>query len=156
VTAGDRGLDLRHDLIREPVVLAVLSVATVVLFLAVTGLSHLYHAQHDSPGDRWFTRGVADLGAERFKNAVADFRSALLYSRDDYNYQLNLAEALIGLKRTDEAYAYLINLWEREPENGLVNVELARIAARTGRISVGNQRQGTGAIRVDSARRESG
>ena len=42
---------------------------------------------------------------------------------------MNLAEALLGLQRTDEAYAYLINLWEQEPENGLVNLELARIAA---------------------------
>jgi hypothetical protein len=27
-------------------------------------------------------------------------------------------------------YAYLVNLWEREPENGLVNLELARIAVQ--------------------------
>jgi len=53
----------------------------------------------------------------------------LLYSRDNYAYQLSLAEALIGLKRTNEAYSYLVTLWEREPENGSVNLELARIAA---------------------------
>ena len=28
--------------------------------------------------------------------------------------------------------SYLINLWEREPENGHVNLELARIAAQKG------------------------
>jgi Flp pilus assembly protein TadD len=56
-----------------------------------------------------------------------------MYSRDNYTYQLNLAEALIGLRHTGEAAAYLLNLWERQPEDGLVNLELARIAAQTGK-----------------------
>ena len=95
-------------------------------------MSRAYHAQREALGNRWFTRGVADLNARRYDKAVADFRSALLYSRDNYHYQLDLAEALIGLVRTGEAYSYLLNLWEREPENGLVNLELARIAAQRG------------------------
>ncbi len=72
---------------------------------------------------------MVDLSARKYDSAVTEFRSALLYSRDNYTYQLNLAEALIGLKRTGEAAAYLTNLWERQPEDGLVNLELARIAA---------------------------
>jgi tetratricopeptide (TPR) repeat protein len=112
--------------------LALLAVLAVIFFLTVTGLSRAYHAQRDSLGNRWFTRGVADLRAGRFDSAVTEFHSALLYSRDDYNYQLDLAEALIGLKRTGEASAYLANLWERQPEDGLVNLELARIAVQKG------------------------
>ena len=115
---------------REPVILALLSALAVVSFLAVGGLSRMYHAQQDALANRWFTRGTGDLKDGHFDRAVADFRAALRYSRDNYDFQLNLAQALIGLKRTDEAYAYLINLWEREPENGLVNLELARIAAQ--------------------------
>jgi tetratricopeptide (TPR) repeat protein len=104
----------------------------VVFFLAVTALSHIYQAQQESLGNRWFLRGAADLKQGHFESAVTEFRSALLYSRDSYAYQLDLAEALIGLKRTAEAQAYFINLWDREPENGLVNLELARIAAQKG------------------------
>jgi hypothetical protein len=37
-----------------------------------------------------------------------------------------------AMTASEKAYAYLINLWEREPENGLVNLELARIAAQKG------------------------
>jgi tetratricopeptide (TPR) repeat protein len=74
------------------------------------------------------SRGATDLNAGRYKDAIAEFRTALEYARDDDNYQLSLAEALLGLNRTDEAYAYLINLWDRQPENGVVNLELARIA----------------------------
>jgi tetratricopeptide (TPR) repeat protein len=118
---------------REPVMLALLSALAVLSFGAVGGLSRIYHAQQETLANRWFTRGAGDLIDGHFDRAVGDFRAALRYSRDNYDYQLNLAQALIGLKRTDEAYAYLINLWEREPENGLVNLELARIAAQKGR-----------------------
>ncbi len=129
-TGRKRLQDLQLYLTRRPVMLALLCIATVVFFLAVSGLSRVYHAQQDSLANRWFSRGVTDLAAHRYGAAVTEFRTALLYSRDNYSYQLNLAEALIGLKRTNEAYAYLINLWDREPENGLVNLELARIAAQ--------------------------
>jgi tetratricopeptide (TPR) repeat protein len=130
--ASEKEPGLRFYLRRESLILALLSALAVASFAAVSGLSRIYHAQQASLGNRWFTRGIADLKGQRYEIAVNEFRTALLYSRDDYDYQLNLAEALIGLKRTEEAYAYLINLWEREPENGLVNLELARIAAHKG------------------------
>lgn len=130
--AAERDLSLQHFVTREPVFLAGLTALAVVLFVAVTGLSHLYQAQQESLRNRWFDRGVADLAAQRFDRAVIEFRAALVYSRDNYSYQLNLAEALIGVKKIPESYAYLINLWDREPENGLVNLELARIAAQRG------------------------
>ena len=133
-TIANRGKEpgLRFYLKQEPLVLAVLSALVVLLFLAVGGLSRIYHSQQSFLGDRWFQRGAADLKAQQFERAAEDFRAALRYSRDSFLYQLNLAQALVGLKRNNEAYAYLINLWEREPENGLVNLELARIAAQRG------------------------
>jgi tetratricopeptide (TPR) repeat protein len=130
--ATEKEPGVRFYLRREPLILALLSALAVVSFLAVSGLSRIYHAQRESLGDRWLARGKTDLGARHFELAVNEFRTALFYSRDNYDYQLDLAAALIGLKRTDEAYAYLINLWEREPENGLVNLELAEIAAQRG------------------------
>jgi len=130
--AAERETNFHSYLTREPVFLAGLTALAAVLFLAVTGLSRLYHAQQESLANRWFNRGVMDMEAERFDRAVIEFRAALVYSRDDYSFQLNLAEALIGEKKAPEAYAYLINLWDREPEDGLVNLELARIAAQRG------------------------
>jgi tetratricopeptide (TPR) repeat protein len=130
--AGGRLQDLRSYFRQPPVMLALLAGLAVIFFVAVSGLSRAYQAQREALGQRWFSRGVADLKARRFDSAVMEFRSALLYSRDDYAYQLNLAEALIGLKRTGEAYSYLVNLWDRQPEDGLVNLELARIEAQKG------------------------
>lgn len=116
----------------EPVQLALLTAIAVVFFLLVTGLSRLYRTQQESLGNRWYARGVADLSTGNFNQAMLEFRTALRYSRDNYDYQLNLAESLLGQKRTQEAYSYFVNLWEREPENGEVNLELARIAAASG------------------------
>ena len=131
-TSARKRIDLRLYLNQQPVMLALLAVLGVIFFLAVTGLSRAYHAQRDALGNRWFSRGVVDLNAGHFDRAVTEFRAALLYSRDNYDYQVNLAEALIGEKRTAEAYSYLVNLWDRQPENGVVNLDLARIAAQRG------------------------
>ena len=130
--AARKILDLRPYLAREPVMAGVLFALAVIFFLGVTELSYLYQSQQESLGKRWFTHGNTELRVGHFGDAVSDFRAALLYARDDYSYQLNLAEALIGLKRTSEAQVYLINLWERQPENGFVNLELARISAQKG------------------------
>lgn len=119
----------------ESITLALLTGLAIALFVAVSGLSRLYHSQLDSLALRWKSRGIADLQARRFDSAVNDFRASLLYSRDSATTQLSLAEALLGLGKTDEAYAYLINLWDREPENGDVNLNLARIAASKGETS---------------------
>jgi tetratricopeptide (TPR) repeat protein len=125
---------LRIYLRQRPVTLALLTGLAVLFFLFVTGLSRLYRDQQKSLGNRWFERGMADLKARRYDAAVRDFRGALLYSRDNDSYQLNLAEALLGMKHTGEASAYFLNLWDRQPEDGLVNLELARIAAQKGQI----------------------
>lgn len=133
LAAIGKSLRIKDYITREPVMLALLLVLAVASFVAVDGLSNVYHSQRNSLGNRWFARGSTDLAAGEFAGAVGDFRTALLYSHDNYTYQLNLAEALIGLKRTNEAQTYLINLWERQPENGLVSLELARIASQKGR-----------------------
>lgn len=133
MTTALKRFDLQPYLKREPVTLALLTGLAIILFAVVTGISSLYHQQQESLANRWSTRGTDDLNAKRYESAVVDYRTALLYARDNYTYQLNLAEALVGEHRTDEAYAYLINLWDRQPENGLVNLELARIEAARGR-----------------------
>lgn len=131
--AAAKRMDLRLYLRQQPVMLALVAGLGVIFFLAVAGLSRAYHTQRNALGGRWFNRAVADLNARNYVSAMNEARSALLYSPDNYGYQLTLAEALIGLKRTDEAYSYLVNLWDRQPEDGVVNLELARIAAQRGR-----------------------
>jgi tetratricopeptide (TPR) repeat protein len=127
-----RRVELSRYLTREPVTLALLTLLALVFFSAVSGLSRIYQIQQETLAERWASQGAADLNAQQFKPAVTDFRTALLYARDNNAYQLSLAQSLMGLNRTTEAQAYLINLWEREPDNGLVSLELARIAVGKG------------------------
>jgi tetratricopeptide (TPR) repeat protein len=119
---------------REPLVLMVLSLLAVVSFLAVTALSGIYHRQQAALGERWYRRGQVDLAAGQAESAVTAFRSALRYSRDDFSYQLGLAQALAAMHRQGEARAYLLSLWEREPEDGTVSLELGRIFAEEGAL----------------------
>ena len=132
MTTGSAKRDFSIYLRREPVLLALLFGLAVLAFLAVGALSRIFHAQQDALAIRWSTRGAADLKLQHFESAATEFRTALLYSRGNFSYELGLAQALIGQKRISEADAYLINLWGRRPENGLVNLELARTAAGRG------------------------
>ncbi|MGE5323888.1 MAG: tetratricopeptide repeat protein [Actinomycetota bacterium] len=120
---------------REPVVIFVLSAIAIVCFFLVSTLSGVYKRQLNERGMSWFSRGENDLQAGRIARAVVDFQAALTYSRDNYQYELRLAQALASLNRTEEARAYLLNLWQREPENGSVNLELARIYAGKGDVT---------------------
>ncbi len=132
MTTEPKRLNFLPYLSREPVILALLTGLAVLFFLAVSVLSRLYEAQRLSLASGLAERGAADLQAQRYRSAVDNFRTALVYRRGDDAYQLSLAEALFGLRRYDEARAYLINLWEREPDNGQVSLELARIAVAQG------------------------
>lgn len=132
MTSEPDRLELSPYLRRQPVTLALLTGLAVLFFLAVSALARIHDAQRESLAERWAARGVDSLKSQQYLGAVEDFRTALLYSRDNGAYQLSLAEALMGLNRPDEAHAYLVNLWEREPDNGLVSLELARIAVNKG------------------------
>ncbi|MFP5203718.1 MAG: tetratricopeptide repeat protein [Acidobacteriota bacterium] len=132
MTTALRRIEFSPYLKREPVTLALLTGLAIVFFLAVSALSRVYSAQRESLAERWAARGVNDLNAARYRPAVEDFRTALLYDRDSSAYQLSLAEALMGLHRESEAEAYLVNVWEREPDNGLASLQLARIATSRG------------------------
>ena len=81
ITPSEKEPGLRYYLKREPLILAVLSALAVLAFLGVSVLSRVYHAQQTALGNRWFTRGDADLKAHRYELAVNEFRTALLSRR---------------------------------------------------------------------------
>lgn len=120
---------------REPLVIVVLCAVTIAFFFAVSGLSHLYRRELEARAALWSNRGEKDLQSSRFTEAASAFQTALTYSRGNYGYELSLAQSLVALNRTEEALAYLVSLWQREPENGSVNLELARIFADKGDIT---------------------
>jgi tetratricopeptide (TPR) repeat protein len=113
-------------------VLGLSLIALGALFILTGFAARSYHATYQSLGREWYARGESDLNAGRAQAAIVDFHTALLYARDSDLYQLSLARALGAAGRTDEARAYLTSLWDRDPANAVVNLELGRLAARVG------------------------
>lgn len=107
----------------------------VILFTIAGVAARLFHAKERFLGQEWYARGQADLEAGKAPVAIKDFRNALAYSRDNALYRLHLALALAAADRIEEARAHLLNLWDREPGDGTVNLELARLAARQGKTA---------------------
>jgi tetratricopeptide (TPR) repeat protein len=120
---------------REPLIIMALSAAAIAFFFAVLALSKFFDSHQSARADEYFQQGTLDLRNHHPDVAVNDFHAALIYSRDSYATQLSLAQALLALNRTEEALQYLTNLWQREPENGMVNFELARIYAEKGDVT---------------------
>jgi tetratricopeptide (TPR) repeat protein len=113
---------------RETLVL--LSIVVLAIFFVITGFTvKRYHASQKALGGRWYQRGEAALRANRPEEAVDDYHTALVYARDNTVYQKRLAEALVKANHLAEAEVYLRTLWVRQPGDGTVNLELARLAA---------------------------
>ncbi len=122
----------RNFFLKADTILGLTLAGLLVLFVITGFAAQAYHAKYAALGQRWYEHGTGDLNAGHVDAAIVDFRTALIYSRDDENYDLSLAEALIAASRLDEAKAYLTSLWERDPGNAEVNLELGRLAARQG------------------------
>ncbi|HEX4021021.1 MAG TPA: tetratricopeptide repeat protein [Acidobacteriaceae bacterium] len=79
---------------------------------------------------RWYTRGQQALANGNATYAVEAFRSALTLSSGNRTYELALAQALASAGHTDEAIAYYSTLQQAEPGDGLLNLQLARLAVK--------------------------
>lgn len=115
---------------KDAVTIAVLVAIAAVGFGATYAITKSYTRREDALARRWFQAGETDLAAQKPKQAIADFRTALLYSRDNPKYRLRLAEALAADNDLQQAIAYFLNLWEEQPGSGSINLELARLYAR--------------------------
>lgn len=116
----------------DAVIFAALVAIAAVAFAATYAITASYGRREDALARRWFRQGQTDLDAGRSNQAVADFRTALSYSRDNPQYRLRLAQALAADNDIPQAIAYFLNLWEGQPGSGLFNLELARLYARSG------------------------
>jgi tetratricopeptide (TPR) repeat protein len=129
---------LLWSLSRNELLLASLA-ALFILFIATTFSVTAYHAKEHSLAQQWYASGERDLAAGRAEAAIEDFRTALVYSHNNPLIEFQLAHALTVAGHLHEARAYLLGLWEREPGNGTVNLELAQLAARSGSVQEATQ-----------------
>jgi len=115
---------------RPVVVIASLTVLAVVGFAGVTRLANRFGEQQKALARHLYEQGLTEQQAGKPELALEHFRAALSYSHDNFQYQLSLARVLRDTGRTSEAETYLVNLWERSPQDGAVNLALGRLSAR--------------------------
>lgn len=109
--------------------LLTLSAVAGLTIIGVFALVNRFRAWEVSLAVWLYENGQQELQSRNPAKAIEDFGSALAFQRDNYDYQLSLGQALEAAGRYDEAESYLLNLWERQPQDGMVNLQLARLAA---------------------------
>jgi tetratricopeptide (TPR) repeat protein len=116
----------------QPVVLFGLLIIAILGFWGVANLVGGFAHHQQVLAKDLFQQGETEIQNHQLKLAVVSLRAALSFDPDNYQYELKLAQALTDQQRYDEAHAYLINLWDTMPQDGEVNLQLARIAAIRG------------------------
>jgi tetratricopeptide (TPR) repeat protein len=122
---------------RETLVLVSI-VLLAVFFVVVAFITKRYHSDQGELGRQWYERGEVALKVNNPKKAVDAFHTALVYAKETEAfpvYQMSLAEALVRADRLGEAQMQLQALWEQEPGSGKVNLEMARLFAKSHNIS---------------------
>jgi tetratricopeptide (TPR) repeat protein len=115
---------------RTLLVLAIAGIApAIVLITTLTGSAR---ERRQRLAEQWAARGAHDLAAGQSAVAAEDYRAAQEYAHDHHEYRLQLAQALVAAGRTLEARSELETLWSEAPGSGLINEQLARLAAADG------------------------
>ncbi len=119
---------------RRSFIFASLTLLAILCFLAVSRLVTRFGEQEKALARHMYALGQSEQAAGQPERALEAYRAALLYDRDNFQYQLSLARALRDSGRTEEAETYLLRLWEANPQDGAVNLALGRLAARRGAV----------------------
>lgn len=131
VLTPEERLARRNLILRDALSLLTLFLITSVIFSLTLLLYRSFENHRAELGQRWKLRGEQALHDGRPKEAIEALRSALAYVPDTET-EIELATALADAGRTTEATAYFNTLWDSTPGDGMINLQLARLAARQG------------------------
>lgn len=118
----------------SPRVIAIVFGVMAAIFVLAGLYTRAFNQERRERGELHFQAAQLRLEEQEYEEAIAHYRDALLYSRDNADYQLGLARALYASGRYSETEHYLIELRAADPTSGIVNRLLARLAARAGRV----------------------
>ncbi len=120
---------LRRLVFQDAIALLSLLLVIIVLSVLTYLLFHSFKSHEIDLAQRWKRRGEVALQKGNPNVAIDALRSALAY-KSDRSTEIELAEALANAGKTHEAVAYFTTLREAEPGSGIINLQLARLAAR--------------------------
>lgn len=119
----------------SPRILAMVFGVMVAIFTVTGFYARSFKLEGQDRGRLHFEAARAEMADERYEEAISLFRDALLYSRDNSAYRLELSRALYAAGRYSETENYLSGLRTADPASGIVNLLLARLAARGGQVT---------------------
>lgn len=116
--------------------LLTLSLVIVLGFSFTRLVVGTFKEKQNALGAQYYATGLRAMEEKRPADAVDAFETALVYSRDNFEYRYKLTDALIASGATDEALAQLHAFWEQRPGDAEVNLKLARLEARRQHVDV--------------------
>ncbi len=117
-------------MLRDGLAFLILTAATAVLFAITLFLFRSFSAHRAALATQAGDRGRLALSQGRPKDAIADLRTALSYAPGERSYELLLAQALGDDGDLEGATNYFLNLWDSQPGDGFINLQLARLSRR--------------------------
>jgi len=120
---------------RSVLVLLALTLTAILAFGLVSRLVARYKENERQLAWHVYEQGMSLFKAGDPTRALDNFRTALTYDPDNYEYQLSLARALRDSGNLAEAETYLSSLWQRNPEDGVINLAMGRLAARRNSVA---------------------
>jgi tetratricopeptide (TPR) repeat protein len=134
LTASDR-IERRRLIFTDALSLVTLFAITALLAVLTNYLYQSYASHQIELANRWLERGEQAMRENKPQAAIDALSSALAFAPSDRNTEIKLAEALASAGRIQEATVYFNALLETQQGSGLINLQLARLAARQNNVS---------------------
>jgi tetratricopeptide (TPR) repeat protein len=107
-----------------------LSLMIVLGFSFTTLVVRTFRENQSAQAERYYAAGNRALEAQHPADAVDAFETALIYSRNNFEYRLKLTDALLASGATSEALGQLKAFYDQHPGDAYVNLKLARVEAQ--------------------------
>jgi tetratricopeptide (TPR) repeat protein len=131
LSASDR-IERRRLIFADSLALVTLFAVTALLAVLTNYLYQSYASHQAKLADRWLQRGEQAMRDGKPQAAIDALSSALAFDPNQRNTEIKLAQALASAGRIQEATVYFNSLLETQQGSGLINLQLARLAARQG------------------------
>jgi Flp pilus assembly protein TadD len=128
-------IERRRLIFADSLSLVTLFAITALLAILTNYLYQSYASHQVALAARWLQRGDQALRDNKPQAAIDALSSALAYAPSDRSTAIKLAEALASAGRIQEATVYFNALLESQQGSGVINLQLARLAARQGNES---------------------
>lgn len=137
--SAEERAEKRRLILRDSIALFTVFAITVILAILTYFLFASFSRHRNVLARRWEANGARAMRNGHPDRAVQALRSALEYSPDNRDIEIQLAMALAASGRDLEATSYFNTLLETQPGNGLIHLQLARIAAKQGKATLAEE-----------------